>query len=230
MSAKRKPNPNVLDVTRFADSPSYELAVVVHRETEAQRAIEAQAFIAQHGDIPPATNALQALLNKPPDGSVYKPWGEYAMSFDVLRRCSEALGITEGKVAKRIALEFLPDNAEPMFWMAEWLLVLDEALDLEERMEELSGEIKQAKEKRRQAAIAAAKEKHEDHSKAKDYVLSGWQLYSASYKGNRTSGPYRPIGLRESELRSAAQTVLSAAQTVTTIRAIVSIVPHRIQD
>ena len=199
MSAKRKPNPNVLDVTRFADSPSYELAVVVHRETEAQRAIEAQAFKAQHGEIPLPTNALLALVAKSPDGSVYEPWGEYAMSIDVLRRCGEALGITMGEVAKRIALELLPDNAEPMFWMASWMLVLDKALGLEERMEELSGEIEQAKEKRRQAAIDAAKTKHEHHSEAKDYVLSGWQLYKASYKGNRTKFAKRYVELIEEE-------------------------------
>ena len=187
MSAKWKPNPNVLDVTRFADSPSYELAVAVHRETEAQRAMEAQAFKAQHGDIPPPTNALLALLGKSPDSSSYKPWGEYAMSFDVLRRCGESLGITEGKVAKRIALELLPDNGEAMFWMASWLLALDEALDLEERMEELSGEIEQAKEKQRQIRREGGIAKHEEKARAKAFVLKEWALHKDAYEGNRTA-------------------------------------------
>ncbi len=62
MSAKKKANPNALDVALFEGSPAYELALVVHRETEAQRTIEEMAFRAHYGSRSQPKNALRALV------------------------------------------------------------------------------------------------------------------------------------------------------------------------
>ena len=186
MIAKKKPNPYALDVTRFVDSPSHALAVLVHRETEALRTSEAQAFKAKHGDIRPSTNAFLW----PPelfDSSKTRDWGDYAKSFDVLERCCAELGVPLGGVAKRIALELRPENWEVMFWMGTWLNALDHAADIKAQLYEQTQAIEQAKKKQSQVAINRANQKHKHHAKAKAFVLEEWTLHKNAYEGNRTA-------------------------------------------
>lgn len=199
MSAKKRPNPNALDVSRFVGTPSYELSVVAHRETEAQRTIEALAFRAQHGDIPPPQNAL-SLIVEPYDRSAYKPWGEYAKSFDVLERCREVLGGSLGDVAKRIALELRPENAEALFWMATWLQALDHADDIKAQMHDQIQSIEKAKEKARQDRRSGGLAKHKEMAKAEAFVLAEWALHKDAYDGNRTDFARHYVGRIWNEL------------------------------
>lgn len=199
MIAKKKPNPYALDVTQFVDSPSYELAVVVHRVTEALRALEALAFREKHGPWQPSTNALMAAVGTY-DWSASKPWGEYAESFDVLERCRAELGVPLGEVAKRIALELRPENWEVIYWKGTWLQALDQAANVKWQMHLQTQAIERAKKKQRQDAIDAANAKHKDHTEAKEFVLSQWQLYRDSYKGNRTKFAKRYVEVIKEEL------------------------------
>lgn len=195
MSARKKSNPNALTIANFEGSPAYELAVVVHRETEAQRAIDAQAFRAQHGDRPQPTNPLMALVTtEPHDLSAYKPWDDYAESFDVLERCRHALGGSLGDVAKRIALELQPKNVKAMFWMATWLQALDHADNLKAQMREQTQAFNQAKEKERQDRRSGGLAKHEEMARAKAFVLAEWGLHKAAYEGNRSEFARHYVG------------------------------------
>jgi hypothetical protein len=210
MSAKTKLNRNALDVARFVGGPSYDLAVVVHRETEAQRGIDALAFRAQHGDRPQPTNPLVALVTTEPyDRSAYKSWDDYAKNFDVLLRCSESLGGSLGDVAKRIALELQPENSEALFWMATWLQALDHADDLKSQMAEQNEAIERAKSERRKAAVDAANASHAPHAAAREYVVSEWALHKGKFGGNRTkfATQYVEVILSEFKLTVAARTI-----------------------
>jgi hypothetical protein len=187
MIEKKKPSRYVLDYTKFAETPAYELAVVVHRETEAQRATEARAFKAQHGDIPPPTNALLMGLLGPYNSSAPTPWSEYTKSFDVLERCRAELGVPLGDVAKRIALELRPENWEVIFWMGTWLQALDQKSNIEFQFQEHKNEIERAKRERSESAVNAAHASHAKDAEAKAYVLQEWALHKQRFKGNRTS-------------------------------------------
>lgn len=187
MSGKKKrSNPSALDIAHFFGTPSYELAVVVHRETEAQRTIEALEFRAKHGDQPQPTNALMALASTEPyDLSGYRPWGEYAKSFDVLERCREELGGSPGDVAKRIALELQPENSEVIFWMANWLLALDEAFDSKAEMQELTATLEKS---RRENSVKGAESMHErQYGKAKRFVQAEWKTLKPAFEGNKSA-------------------------------------------
>lgn len=181
MSEKKKPNRYALDATKFADTPAYELAVVVHRETEAQRAIEAQAFKAKHGDIPPPTNALMMGLVGPYDRSAHKTWGEYATSLDVLERCRAELGLPTGDVAKRIALELQPENWEVLFWMANWLKEIDRYANVKWQMHLQTQAIEQANAIKRQQAADAANAKNAKYRKAEEYCQDEWKTYAEKF-------------------------------------------------
>ena len=181
MSAKRKPNPNVLDATQFADSPAYDLAVVVHRETEAERAIEAQTF----KDHPPPTNAIQALLAPPHGSSDFKPWGEYVKSYDVLERCGAALGLPLGVIATRISLELRPENWEVIFWMGTWLRVVDQANDLKAQMREQVETIERSK---RDKAVNGAERMHEkNYGAAKRFIQKEWANLRRAFEENKSA-------------------------------------------
>ncbi len=193
MSAKRKPNPYALDVTRFIDSPSYELALLVHQETEAQRAIDALAFRAQHGNIPPPSNALMLGVGLY-DLSAFKPWGEYAKSFDVLERCGTALGLPLGDVAKRISVELQPDNWEVIFWMGTWLQALDQATNIKAQMREQTQAIEREKEKRRQDRRSGGLAKNKEKAKAKEFVRAEWALHQHAYDRNKRAFARHYVG------------------------------------
>ena len=146
MISNRKANPYVLDkteldVSRFVGSPSYELAVVVHRETEARRTLDALEFREKHGEAAQEANVFPGLLGHDPyDASKFCHWGEYATSLDVLMRCRETLGEPIGDVVKRIAVELRPDNAETIFWMGAWLETLNEKSDVEVQLKKKKDE------------------------------------------------------------------------------------------
>ena len=191
-----------LDVTKFVGSPSYELAVVVHRETEALRKLDALEFQAKHGSVGLPAIAPPGLLSGGPyDSSQFEHWGEYANNFALLMRCGEALGAPIGEVAKRIALELLPENAEIFFWMGSWLQALDQKLDIEFQFREQTGQIEEAKRKRSKAASDAAIKKNEEHAKAEAYVLAEWALRKAKFKGNRTKFAEAYVEVIRHELR-----------------------------
>jgi hypothetical protein len=184
---KSDPSLYALDVSRFADSPAYELAVVVHRETEAQRAIEARTFKAEHGDVPWPRTILQALTG-PYDRSAEKPWSEYANDFHVLERCRVALGVsTLGVIAERIRVELHPENWEVFFWMAAWLQEVDVTGNLQARMHKLTQAIEREREKQRRDRADGGFAKHQKTAKAKAFVLREWALHKDAYAGNRTA-------------------------------------------
>jgi hypothetical protein len=187
MNGLRKLTRKALDVSLLEGTPSHDLAVVVHRETEALRAIEAQEFQAsvQRGDIHPPTNALQAVAG-PYDASAYREWGEYAKRLEVLDRCHEALGIPAGVVATRIALELRPENAEVLYWIGAWLTAMDQKFDVEVQWRMHQAEIEKARIDRSRAAADAAMASHAKHAKAKEYVRAEWALYKTKFKNNRT--------------------------------------------
>jgi hypothetical protein len=199
MSAKNKPNPYALDVTQFVDSPSYELAVVVHRETEAKRALEALTSREWHGPLQPPRNALMAGFQTY-DFSAIKPWGEYAKTFDVLVRCREELGGSLGDVAKRIALELGPENSEALFWMATWLQALDHADNIKAQMQEQTQAIEKAKEKARQDRRSGGLAKNKQKANAKAFVRAEWALHQDAYARNKRAFARDYVGRIRHEL------------------------------
>jgi hypothetical protein len=187
MSPKEKLSRYALDVSRFAGTSSHELALVVHLETETQRAIEAQEFEANKktGNLPAPTNALMSMV-EPYDWSTSKPWDEYAKNIDVLERCDASLGVPAGEVAKRIVSELHPKNWEVIFWIGAWLQVVDEKADAEVQRQQMLRKLEQAKMDRSKAATDAANAKHCKMAKVQAYAIEEWALNKAKYKGNRT--------------------------------------------
>jgi len=187
MSAQEKPNRYALDVSRFADTTSYELAVLVHRVTEAERTIEKKRFEGKHGPFQPPKGALAAARNRPDEWSASKDWGEFAKTFSVLEACRVELGVSLGEVARRIALELRPANAEVIFWIGKWSQSVEQKSDIELQLQQHTSEIEQAKEKERQARRRGGLAKNEDMVKAKEFVLAEWTRNKDAYGGNRSA-------------------------------------------
>lgn len=210
MNTWKKLGANVLDLTKFAGHPSLKLAAVVHRETEAQRARELRALQEQHGPAQPPLNALMSSFD-PEYWCRTKSWWEYAKDLSVLERCSNELELPVGEVARKIAMELDPGNAEAMYWMGTWLLTLDEKTDIEFQLKVRQSEIRVAQEARSKSAREAARALHEPHAKAKAYVRADWALHKEKFKGNRTAFAKNYVEVIQEEFQiSVAQRTISA--------------------
>jgi len=179
---RRSVNVGALDVARYENSPAYELAVVVHRETEVERAAEALAFRLKHGDTPVRVNALAALA-LPFDRSKARPWSEY-LTFAVVDRCAVALDITAGVLLGGVVSHLHPDDWETLFWQGAYLRATDACVDAEMQLEDMAAKFTAQK---LANAAAGGNERHQRrYGKPKNFVLSEWALHRDQYKGNKT--------------------------------------------
>lgn len=100
-----------LDAAQYVNDPeARRLALVVSEEVENARSTERSTEA-------PITNLLSQQLFPSAD----KPWHEYALDLDLLRRVSERLNMSLPVVARSIQHKFRPPNWQSFFWMAAWL-------------------------------------------------------------------------------------------------------------
>lgn len=175
------PGEGALQISRFEDSPTYELAEVVHRETEIARAVAAAQFKEQYGE-PKSFN----LLSSSPgayDPTTFTPWFTY-LDFEVLNRCASALSISLGVLLGRIVKELRPDNWESLFWQGAYYRERDARIDIESQSEDQAEKFEAQKLEIAKAGGDARHKKH--YGGAKAFVLNEWTLNQASYKRNKT--------------------------------------------
>jgi hypothetical protein len=173
--SRSTPGEGALQISRFEDSPTYELAEVVHRETEIARAVAAAQFKHQFGE-PEVIN----LLSRSPisrDPSTWTPWFNY-LDFEVLNRCAKALSISIGVLLDRIVKELGPDNWELLHWRGACYRESDAHIDTEMEMEDLIEKYKAQKLANAKAGGHASNQKQ--YGNAKAFVRSEWALLNCS--------------------------------------------------
>ena len=179
-------NVGALDVARYENSPDYELAVVVHRETELERAAASLAFRLEHGDVPVLRNAL-AGPQPPFDRNKSMPWSEY-LSVPVVIRCAEALEISCSVFLTRIVRGFYPGNWEALYWQGEYHHAIEESslaiVEVEMRLEEQAARFEA--QKVANAAEGGNRRHKKYYGEAKAFVVSEWALHRDAYKKNKT--------------------------------------------
>jgi hypothetical protein len=176
-----------LDVAQFHATHSHDLAVVVHRETEAARAADVAKLEAEHGEFMPNQNLLMA-LTRPASWCASTNWSEY-LTDETLRRCAAVLKISTGALLKRIVSELHPANWEVLFWRGAWHRQVEESslevVDLEMRLEEQAEKFEAQKRANAKAGGHASHEK--EYGSAKAFVLAEWTKHKDSYGGNKTA-------------------------------------------
>ena len=175
------PGGGALKVGLFENSPTYELAEVVHRETEIARAIAAAQFKEQYGE-PKSFN----LLSSSPgayDPTTFASWSNY-LDFEVLGRCANTLSISIGALLGRIVEELHPNNWELLFWQGAYYREMDARIDTEIRSEDQAEKFEAQKLEIAKAGGDARHKKHYGGPKA--FVLNEWTANQASYKRNKT--------------------------------------------
>ena len=183
---RRSGTGGALDVVRFKGLPAHALAVVVHKETEAERAAASLAFRLEHGDTPVQLNALAPLL-PPFDRNESRSWSEY-LSLPVVVRCAEALKISGSALLGRIIDELYPSNWEALWWQGEYHRAVEESsreiVETQMRLEEQANKFAA-----KTLAIATAGGKARSkkrYGEVKAYVLLEWTLKRDEYNKNKT--------------------------------------------
>lgn len=193
---RRSSNGGSLDIARYENSPAYELAVVVHRETEVERAAEALAFRLKLGDTPVPTNALAAAaLGLPFDPSKARPWFDYLTS-EVVDRCAVALDITDGVLLGRVVSDLRPPNWEMLFWQGAYYRAIEdlnlEIVDAEMKLEEQAERFEAQKQANAKAGGDASHESQ--YGKAKAFVLAEWAMHKGLHGGNKSQFARKYVG------------------------------------
>lgn len=184
---RRPVNVGALDVAHYVGSPAHPLAVVVHRETEVERAAASLAFRQEHGDTPVQTNALAALL-VPFDHNKSRPWFEY-LTFAVVDRCAVALDITAGALLGRVVSDLHPANWEMLFWQGAYHRAIeDSSLELVDAEMKLEEQAERFEAQRQANAKAGGHASHaRQYGKAKAFVLAEWAMHKGLHGGNRAA-------------------------------------------
>jgi len=187
MIKTRSADPPTLDAARFDATSSHQLALVLHRETEAARKAQAAQLVIEHGEFMPVQNLLM-IKRRPAEWCADIHWTEY-LTDEVLGRCAAALTVSKGVILERIVSEFRPENWEVLFWRGAWYGELEdstlEIIDLEFR---LKGQAQKLEAQRRAIAKAGGHASHESqYGKAKAFVRAEWKEQRELYGGNKSA-------------------------------------------
>lgn len=178
---RRTASASTLQISQFEGSPTYELAVVVDRETAMARAVAAAQFKEQFGE-PEFINLLSSTPGSY-DPSTFTPWFHY-LEFEVLTRCASTLTISVGELLDRIVEELRPENWQLLFWQGAYFRAVEAQTDTEIQLQD---QVEKFEAQKLEIAKAGGDARHKKHyAEIKSFVLYEWALHHASYKRNKT--------------------------------------------